>query len=1577
MGIPKFYRWLSERYPLVNQPIGSNAVPIIDNLYLDMNGIIHNCTHGNDPGTRLTEPEMIARIFTYLDRLFQIVQPQKLLFMAIDGVAPRAKMNQQRSRRFKSAREAQEAMEAAQRRGEPVPEGEVFDSNCITPGTAFMGRLGAHLRFFLRKKIAEDPAWQRPNIVFSGHDVPGEGEHKIMEYIRWQKLQPNYPPNLRHCMYGLDADLIMLSLVTHDPHFCLLREVVSFSGGARGRPAREVLENPSQEHFILFQIGLLRDYLTIEFRNTSLPFQFDTERIIDDFVLFCMLIGNDFLPALPTLDIAEGALDKIFGIYKQLLPAMGGYLTEAGALNRPRLELLLQKLAGLELEVLEQRAEDAEAFDNKRARRGGGEAWVGSRVAARRANELDEEDKFEAQLAALGLGDHPGEEDDLALLAKLEGDEHDERPQEPTMMSVEARRLMLAGEGHKGLELWKDRYYREKLRVDRNDPAGVHDVVHSYITGLHWVLDYYYRGVASWNWFYPYHFAPMVSDMVNIEALDVRFEYGKPFLPFDQLLAVLPSASCKLLPQAFEALMKDPQSPIIDFYPPTFRVDMEGKRSDWEGVVLIPFIDQERLLQAAASVAPSRLSAEERERNKLGDILIFSHDPKSDEQWYCASTLPTKFSSVVHCNSRCKREPPPPPLPRNMSGFVPRLVPGTKMGPGGPAGFPTLSTLSVTPQLKAAGVEVFGQPSKKESLILQIKDTLAAAMAAGNITAIQVADTICGQRCWIKWPYMQEAIVQAVSDKTQKVDKNAGIRKHDAAAADEWWTEASKLGREFVVKHGMDVGRCEIILHVRPVEGLIRQLDGSVEKRFSKKELLYPIQATLRRNPTPDPRFDPASVSAQLAGLEFGAGSKALFLGRQYYGCVATVLPGVGAGLSKKGQKLEKPASTTLHVEIDPAPVTAAQAAQTAKRLLSGGTLAVRYEASGQVARKLGVSARTLGRITSNVWLQTGEERVDVGIFVKHGSKSLCVPDYVQPAPGGSGWMYSEALCNVLSQYKKRHTWVFRMVEDQAEAKELDLAAALPEMTPDARIKVVSEAKAWLKTLPLMRRPLVKTSSQVAPEQAIRAAQAAAPPPSRPLPSIHLENVAPALLLPPAERGGVAMALAGGVFELGDRVASIRATGTPPFGLRGTVVGVHEDACEVLFDADFLGGNDLHGRCNGSCGLIIPADQLLNLSKPQAIQATGPSAPKVVRGASQAGAPTAAGAADSGLSAKQAADAALAGLRVANGAASGGAGAAGSAAFAGPVTGTGPVPPPLSAALKFSKAEAAKQGESSPARRQPAIPPAHGSKGFAAGRGRALAAPNGQAALEAAAPGSPAASPRAPTGNVSAPASEVAQTTQYGQAVVTHDEQLDRTSNSQGGVSSKTAAQLQALDIGTWFAPQFAGQRMLLLPELLQRYRGQIHLHLELKSKQADLPSVVAQVLQGSGWLDFSASGPEQHPFHVPGLTITSFHLHQLQRSLRVLPGVRHGWLVQEITDDILQTCQDHGISGVYPRANACTVATISQARLQGCSVRGWGVKTAQDLHRLLACGAQGTTVDWPDKARDMLQAADVGGAQA
>lgn len=152
MGVPKFFRWVAERYPTVITPF-KDSPPPVDNLYLDMNGIIHNCTHTNDFDASKkspTEKEMVQAIFAYLEKIFQSIQPKKHFVMAVDGCAPRAKMNQQRQRRYRAGYEMMVAREEALKRGEELPEeGDVFDSNCITPGTEFMVRLSEHFKYFV------------------------------------------------------------------------------------------------------------------------------------------------------------------------------------------------------------------------------------------------------------------------------------------------------------------------------------------------------------------------------------------------------------------------------------------------------------------------------------------------------------------------------------------------------------------------------------------------------------------------------------------------------------------------------------------------------------------------------------------------------------------------------------------------------------------------------------------------------------------------------------------------------------------------------------------------------------------------------------------------------------------------------------------------------------------------------------------------------------------------------------------------------------------------------------------------------------------------------------------------------------------------------------------------------------------------------------------------------------------------------------------------------------------------------------------------------------------------------------
>lgn len=532
-----------------------------------MNGIIHNCTHNDSdsPTHRMSEDKMFIAIFNYIEHLFGKIKPQKLFFMAIDGVAPRAKMNQQRARRFRTALDAETAREKAIREGVEMPKEPAFDSNCITPGTEFMARLTQHLKYFINKKVSEDVDWQGVEVVLSGHEVPGEGEHKIMEYIRQAKSQPGYDPNVRHCLYGLDADLIMLGLLSHDPHFCLLREEVTF-----GRQNQKKSKELEHQNFYLMHLCIVREYLELEFQELEEPgaldFPFDMERVIDDFILMAFFVGNDFLPNLPHLHINEGALALMFNVYKKVLPKAKGYINEGGVINLERLAILLDELSHVEYRFFEAENADAAWFKGKqmgredvmeRTKKRGKiimttrqkevyktiRQYVNSRSPNGAAEPLDlpsnlpaSDRKFVEELADSlhlqwkTLEDDQGERHlQVAFPPSLMDDDDDEEEEDEEAQNAilrvlkrydnaqiedvspdEAQAEMKKKYDDK-FHAWKDNYYKSKLHWGLDDKEELRKLTENYVQGLQWVLFYYYRGVASWPWYYGYHYAPMIS----------------------------------------------------------------------------------------------------------------------------------------------------------------------------------------------------------------------------------------------------------------------------------------------------------------------------------------------------------------------------------------------------------------------------------------------------------------------------------------------------------------------------------------------------------------------------------------------------------------------------------------------------------------------------------------------------------------------------------------------------------------------------------------------------------------------------------------------------------------------------------------------------------------------------------------------------------------------------------------------------------------------------------------------------------------------------------------------------------
>mmetsp|Transcript_6201 Transcript_6201/g.9011 ORF Transcript_6201/g.9011 Transcript_6201/m.9011 type:complete len:868 (+) Transcript_6201:60-2663(+) len=350
MGIPSFFKWTQQKYPeiLENLVEDGNNKRKLDNLYLDMNGIVHPCV------AQVTEFNDICNyLFKVLDRMIELVNPQKMIYFAFDGVAPRAKMNQQRGRRFVAAKTQEQreniikdlkkiAEEKDIKITEKLIEGEMFDSNQISPGTPFMRKLAEAMRYYIQIRLQAQKKWKKLTIYFSDTDQPGEGEHKILDYMRQERLNTNYDPNQTHVVYGLDADLFLLTLTLHDPHVYILREAV------KGKSSKnEILK----KEFKLASIAKFREGIAKELVMPNRVHQPSFERMYMDFIFICSLIGNDFLPSLPLFKIANGGLDVMIQAYKLYLQRTNNayLINEKGQIEMTNfLTVFMQQLADIE-----------------------------------------------------------------------------------------------------------------------------------------------------------------------------------------------------------------------------------------------------------------------------------------------------------------------------------------------------------------------------------------------------------------------------------------------------------------------------------------------------------------------------------------------------------------------------------------------------------------------------------------------------------------------------------------------------------------------------------------------------------------------------------------------------------------------------------------------------------------------------------------------------------------------------------------------------------------------------------------------------------------------------------------------------------------------------------------------------------------------------------------------------------------------------------------------------------------------------------------------------------------------------
>ncbi|KAJ7785537.1 exonuclease II [Mycena olivaceomarginata] len=1217
---------VSERYPLTSQLIQENKIPEFDNLYLDFNGIIHNCSHPNDEDAhfRLSEEQIFTSIFAYVDLLFGKIKPKKLFFMAVDGVAPRAKMNQQRSRRFRTAKEAKEIREKAEAKGETLPEEKAFDSNCITPGTPFMARLSDQLRYFINKKITEDANWRDVEVVLSGHEVPGEGEHKIMEYIRLSRAQPDYNPNVRHCLYGLDADLIMLGLLSHDPHFCLLRE-------ERGATSLEAI------NFYLLHLSLMREYLDLEFRDIApvLGFEYSLERVIDDFILLAVFVGNDFLPNLPDLHIHENGLERLFDVYKRVLPGLDGYMNEGGAINTRRLQVVLDEMARWEQEVFEKEYADVnwykgkqakhvkemevarkrnklvltrpqrEIFDKVKAFRGTAVLAMRNDFAARerkfvgtlaedlhlslRWDEFDDEDRnlvtWRFPGALLEEGDEEGEEADWEDVDN--GDEEEDAEGraavERVLKKYEKAHVFDDDEGggfdarhersiNEKMDEWKRGYYKGKLEISYDDPKDMGDLAFRYVEGLQWVMHYYYSGVASWGWFYNYHYAPRISDLRGVDKMQFEFELGRPFRPYEQLMGVLPVASKEHIPLAYQDLMYSAGSPILDFYPLEFEQDLNGKKQDWEAIVKIPFIDEGRLLSAMQS-REHCLTDEEKRRNSYGTSTRFIYN--QGEPTVYPSSLPGFFPPLYRCT--CIMEPFDLPTLDGLH-LIEGLCDGVFLGASALAGFPSLKTLPHTAVLGFHGVNVHGTESRNKSMVVHIDNPHEGRCARGRRArdGRASARSSGGRSC-------RRAAFVAVSDALFTYEKMSVVPGTPEKM------KAERIEQTYSKRSGVITGAVELLLHVRPLKGLKRLETGAFVKDYEgpDKEQEHAVQMTLSQVASEDPRF--LEREAPPLSEEFPEGSKIFFLGEHAYGVAAQVS-----------------ATTDSTLSVILAFFPSDKAENDRFKAIVDTRQSGRYYPSFKVADMVGMSGRALSKITSSFLVITSDgQKTNLGLSLKFEAKALKVIDYSRKEQ--RHWEFSEKAIDLIREYKASFPDIFQSLDGSGDAmaKASDI---LRVADPDARVK---EAKAWLKSKGVRDfEPVSLFCDQLTKETVNEIEKLAdsftANKSSSAIKKAIVKGIPRQAVLKPAH---AVYRLQTQHFSLGDRVTMIQDSGGVPLSVKGVVIGLNAKSMDIVWDVPFMSGITLGDRCSQYRGSTVEFNTCLNLTNPQFVTSTNPKAP--------------------------------------------------------------------------------------------------------------------------------------------------------------------------------------------------------------------------------------------------------------------------------------------------------------------------------------------------------------------------------
>ena len=585
MGVPGFFLWLMKNYKkdkfVFNKSniqdsssATENDVSILQEInsinyfLIDANCLIHPVCYKvladnpNITDNDILEDKMISATLEYLEKIISHVNPNKGIYLAIDGVAPVAKIKQQRSRRFKSL--ADKAMWDNIKKKYNKPLAYHWNSNAITPGTQFMVKL--------HNKIISWAKNYKKSIIYSSCFTPAEGEHKLLQFIREQQREKH---DFSYVIYGLDADLIFLALATESNKIYLLREANEINKN----DSKEVLNHVSIKIMRLSIINTIKNYLL----KTSIGELLDDTRLVNDFIFMCYFLGNDFLPHIPSLDIHKSGIESLIVSYaetmiellttkKQIYYLLDDKIESQNKINIIFLTLFINKLALLENNIL------IEHFNEKRRFfRADGDAYE-------KAVAMVENVQFKVN-DPIQLGSGAPEHWRKRYYKHYWGVADDEL--EEFSQNIVKHYLM-------GLK-WVTLYYFDDC------PS--------------W--DWYYP------YDYPPFISDIAKYLDTANINKIKFTKGEPLKPFMQLLAVLPPQSKNLLPNSLQHLMVNGNSPIIYLYPREFIQDFINKKRYWMGIPKLPPLDID-MVKETFNKFQKKLTLEEKSRNTSNQVLIFS-----------------------------------------------------------------------------------------------------------------------------------------------------------------------------------------------------------------------------------------------------------------------------------------------------------------------------------------------------------------------------------------------------------------------------------------------------------------------------------------------------------------------------------------------------------------------------------------------------------------------------------------------------------------------------------------------------------------------------------------------------------------------------------------------------------------------------------------------------------------------------------------------------------------------------------------------------------------------------------------